>query len=41
MPKDRMPQNFGATEPVPTGYFGQLWHPFSGWFKRKGPPPLP
>ena len=40
MPKDRMPQNFGATEPVPTGYFGQLWHPFSGWFKRKGPPPL-
>lgn len=41
MPKDRMPQNFGATEPVPTGYFGQLWHPFAGWFKRKGPPPLP
>jgi hypothetical protein len=26
---------------VPTGYFGQLWHPFAGWFKRKGPPPLP
>ena len=41
MPKERMPQNFGATEPVPTGYFGQLWHPFSGWFKRKGRPPLP
>ena len=41
MPKDRLPQNFGATEPVPTGYFGQLWDPFAGWFKRKGPPPLP
>ena len=41
MPKDRLPQDFGATEPVPTGYFGQLWHPFAGWFKRKGPPPLP
>jgi len=23
---------------VPSGYFGQLWHPFVGWFKRKGPP---
>ena len=37
----RLPQNFGATEPVPTVYFGQLWHPFAGWFNRKGPPPLP
>jgi sterol desaturase/sphingolipid hydroxylase (fatty acid hydroxylase superfamily) len=41
MPKDRMPQDFGVPEKVPTGYFGQLWHPFAGWFKRKGPPPLP
>ncbi|MCX6889112.1 MAG: sterol desaturase family protein [Verrucomicrobia bacterium] len=38
MPRDRMPQDFGATEPVPAGYFGQLWHPFAAWFKRKGPP---
>ncbi|MBM3868689.1 MAG: sterol desaturase family protein [Verrucomicrobia bacterium] len=41
MPKDRLPQDFGATEPVPAGYFGQLWHPFAGWFRRKGPPPQP
>ncbi len=41
MPMDRLPQDFGSTEPVPKGYFGQLWHPFAGWFKRKGPPPLP
>jgi sterol desaturase/sphingolipid hydroxylase (fatty acid hydroxylase superfamily) len=40
MPKDRMPCDFGVPEKVPTGYFGQLWHPFAGWFKRKGPPPL-
>ncbi len=41
MPRDRLPQNFGATDSVPTGYFGQLWHPFAGWFRRKGPRPLP
>jgi sterol desaturase/sphingolipid hydroxylase (fatty acid hydroxylase superfamily) len=41
MPRDRMPCDFGVPEKVPAGYFGQLWHPFSGWFKRKGPPPLP
>ena len=40
MPRERLPQNFGVPEKVPTGYFGQLWHPFAGWFKRKGPPPL-
>ena len=40
MPRDRMPCDFGVPEKVPTGYFGQLWHPFAGWFKRKGPPPL-
>ena len=41
MPRDRMPCDFGVPERVPTGYFGQLWHPFAGWFGRKGPPPLP
>ena len=40
MPRDRMPCDFGVPDKVPTGYFGQLWHPFAGWFKRKGPPPL-
>jgi sterol desaturase/sphingolipid hydroxylase (fatty acid hydroxylase superfamily) len=40
MPRDRMPCDFGVPEKVPTGYFGQLWYPFAGWFKRKGPPPL-
>jgi sterol desaturase/sphingolipid hydroxylase (fatty acid hydroxylase superfamily) len=40
MPRDRMPCDFGVPEKVPTGYFEQLWHPFAGWFKRKGPPPL-
>ena len=39
MPRDRMPCDFGVPEKVPTGYFGQLWHPFAGWFGRKGPPP--
>lgn len=38
MPKDRMPCDFGVPEKVPTGFFGQLWHPFAGWFRRKGPP---
>ena len=38
MPRDRMPQNFGATEPVPKGYFGQLWHPFAHFLRRKKPP---
>lgn len=41
MPRDRLPQDFGVTTPVPTGYLGQLWHPFAGWFRRKGPPTLP
>ncbi len=38
MPRDRLPCDFGVPEKVPGGYFGQLWHPFSGWFKRKKPP---
>ena len=41
MPRDRMPCDFGVPEKVPAGFFGQLWHPFAGWFRRKGPPPLP
>jgi len=39
MPKDRMPQDFGVPEKVPAGFFGQLWHPFAGRLRRKGPPP--
>jgi sterol desaturase/sphingolipid hydroxylase (fatty acid hydroxylase superfamily) len=39
MPRDRMPCDFGVPEKVPAGFFGQLWHPFAGWFGRKGPPP--
>lgn len=38
MPRDRLPCDFGVPEKVPGGYFGQLWHPFAGWFKRKKPP---
>ena len=41
MPRDRMPCDFGVPEKVPAGFFGQLWYPFAGWFKRKGPPQLP
>jgi sterol desaturase/sphingolipid hydroxylase (fatty acid hydroxylase superfamily) len=28
LPKDRVPQNFGITEPMPSGFVGQLWQPF-------------
>jgi sterol desaturase/sphingolipid hydroxylase (fatty acid hydroxylase superfamily) len=28
LPKDRMPEEYGTSEPVPTGYFGQMLHPF-------------
>ena len=38
MPRDRLPQDFGVPERVPPGFFGQLWHPFAGWFGRKRPP---
>ena len=41
MPRDRMPCDFGVPEKVPAGFFGQLCHPFAGWFGRKGPPPSP
>lgn len=38
MPRDRWPENFGIHEPMPAGFFGQLWEPFAAW-RRKGPKP--
>jgi sterol desaturase/sphingolipid hydroxylase (fatty acid hydroxylase superfamily) len=35
MPKGRYPENFGICEPMPSGYFGQLWEPFA-WILRRG-----
>jgi sterol desaturase/sphingolipid hydroxylase (fatty acid hydroxylase superfamily) len=35
MPKGRWPENFGICEPMPKGYLGQLWEPFS-WLLRRG-----
>jgi sterol desaturase/sphingolipid hydroxylase (fatty acid hydroxylase superfamily) len=35
MPKGRYPENFGICEPMPKGYFGQLWEPFA-WIMRRG-----
>lgn len=35
MPKGRYPENFGICEPMPKGYFGQLWEPFA-WILRRG-----
>jgi sterol desaturase/sphingolipid hydroxylase (fatty acid hydroxylase superfamily) len=29
MPKGRWPENFGILEPMPRGFFGQLWEPFA------------
>ena len=34
MPKGRWPENFGICEPMPTGYWGQLWEPFA-WLGRR------
>lgn len=28
LPKNRMPQTYGTSEPVPISYFGQMLHPF-------------
>ncbi len=33
MPKDRRPENFGISEPMPSGYLAQLWAPFA-WIYR-------
>lgn len=35
MPRDRRPENFGICEPMPRGYFGQLWEPIA-WLRRHG-----
>ncbi len=35
MPKGRFPQSFGIEEPMPEGFFGQLWEPFA-WLLRRG-----
>ena len=35
MPRGRWPENFGIPEPMPGGFFGQLWAPFA-WRKRGG-----
>lgn len=33
MPRGRWPENFGINEPMPAGYFGQLWEPLA-WLRR-------
>ncbi len=35
MPKGRFPENFGICEPMPAGWFGQMWEPFA-WLMRRG-----
>lgn len=35
MPKGKWPENFGILEPMPPGFFGQLWEPFA-WLRRHG-----
>jgi sterol desaturase/sphingolipid hydroxylase (fatty acid hydroxylase superfamily) len=34
MPKGRYPENFGICEPMPRGFFGQMWEPFA-WLRRR------
>jgi sterol desaturase/sphingolipid hydroxylase (fatty acid hydroxylase superfamily) len=34
MPAGRKPENFGIDDPMPAGFWGQLWQPFV-WVKRK------
>lgn len=34
MPRNRWPENFGICEPMPNGYFGQLWAPFVYLLRR-------
>lgn len=36
MPRDRWPENFGINEPMPPGFFGQMWAPFAAWRRRGG-----
>ncbi|TLD71802.1 sterol desaturase family protein [Phragmitibacter flavus] len=35
MPKGRYPENFGICEPMPDGYFRQMWAPFGWLLKQK------
>jgi sterol desaturase/sphingolipid hydroxylase (fatty acid hydroxylase superfamily) len=35
MPRGCYPENFGICEPMPKGFFGQLWEPFA-WLMRRG-----
>lgn len=35
MPRGRFPENFGIHEAMPTGFLGQLWHPFAAWREAK------
>ncbi len=35
MLRGRWPENFGILEPMPAGYFGQMWAPFA-WLRRGG-----
>lgn len=39
MPRDRWPENFGIHEPMPAGFFGQLWEPFAAWRRKGNKPP--
>ena len=36
MPRDRWPENFGINEPMPPGFFSQMWAPFAAWRRRGG-----
>jgi sterol desaturase/sphingolipid hydroxylase (fatty acid hydroxylase superfamily) len=35
MPKGRFPEDFGIFEPMPQGYFAQLWEPFAVLVRRQ------
>jgi sterol desaturase/sphingolipid hydroxylase (fatty acid hydroxylase superfamily) len=35
MPRGRVPENFGICEPMPKGFFGQLWEPFAASFRHR------
>ncbi len=34
MPRGKYPENFGICEPMPSGFFGQMWAPFAGLIRR-------
>lgn len=39
MPRDSWPENFGINEPMPPGFFGQMWAPFAAWRRKGNKPP--